>query len=100
MRRVDGGEKVTGLTRFAGDVQLSGMAHARLVLSPHAHARIVRIDAKTAAALPGVLAVFTAGDLRPPPAGPPQRAQAPPPPHPAPLPGPPGVGALPGAAAL
>jgi CO/xanthine dehydrogenase Mo-binding subunit len=61
--RLDGGEKVTGLTRFAGDLQLPRMAHARLVLSPHPHARIVRIDGGRAAALPGVLGVFAAKDL-------------------------------------
>ncbi|PYM62678.1 MAG: xanthine dehydrogenase [Candidatus Rokuibacteriota bacterium] len=66
-----------GLTRFAGDIQLSGMAHARLVLSPHAHARIVRIDAKTAAALPGVLAIFTAADLGLARVDPTQRTKAP-----------------------
>ena len=44
VRRLDGGEKVTGLTRFAGDLQLPRMLHARLVLSPHAHARIARVD--------------------------------------------------------
>lgn len=63
LRRVDGGEKVTGLTRFAADLVLPGMAHARLVLSPHAHARITRIDTKVAAAVPGVLGVFSAADL-------------------------------------
>ena len=44
VRRLDGGEKVTGVTRFAGDLQLPHMLHARLVLSPHAHARITSID--------------------------------------------------------
>ena len=63
IRRLDGGEKVTGLTRFAGDLQLSRMLHARLVLSPHAHARIVRIDGNEAASRPGVLGVFGAADL-------------------------------------
>ncbi|HEX3176530.1 MAG TPA: xanthine dehydrogenase family protein molybdopterin-binding subunit [Methylomirabilota bacterium] len=63
LRRVDGGEKVTGLTRFAADLALPGMVHARLVLSPYAHARIVRIDTKAAAAVPGVLGVFTGRDL-------------------------------------
>jgi len=64
VRRLDGGEKVTGLTRFAGDLQLSRMLHARLVLSPHAHARIVRIDGSEAVRQPGVLGVFGAADLR------------------------------------
>jgi CO/xanthine dehydrogenase Mo-binding subunit len=63
IRRIDGGEKVTGLTRFAGDLQLSRMLHARLVLSPHAHARIVKIDGSEAAGRPGVLGVFAAADL-------------------------------------
>ncbi|HEV8306887.1 MAG TPA: xanthine dehydrogenase family protein molybdopterin-binding subunit [Methylomirabilota bacterium] len=64
IRRVDGGEKVVGLTRYAADLQLPGMVHARLVLSPHAHARIARLDTAAAAAVPGVLGVFQAGDLR------------------------------------
>ncbi|HZS34058.1 MAG TPA: xanthine dehydrogenase family protein molybdopterin-binding subunit [Methylomirabilota bacterium] len=64
VRRVDGGEKVTGVTRFAGDLQLPRMAHARLVLSPHPHARIVRVDGARAAALPGVLGVFAGDDLK------------------------------------
>ena len=63
VRRLDGGEKVTGLTRFAGDFQLPRMAHARLVLSPHAHARIARVDGSEAARQPGVLGVFAAADL-------------------------------------
>ena len=41
--RLDGPEKVAGVTRFAADVQLPGMLHARLVVSPHAHARVTRI---------------------------------------------------------
>ena len=61
--RVDGGEKVTGLTRFAGDVRLPGLLHVRLVLSPHAHARILKINGKQAAELPGVVRVFTGRDL-------------------------------------
>src|SRR5688572_3884001 len=63
VRRVDGGEKVTGLTRYAGDIQLPGMVHVRLVLSPHAHARIARVDTRAAAAAPGVLGVFRGDDL-------------------------------------
>jgi len=61
--RLDGREKATGATRYAGDLRLPGMLHARLVLSPHAHARIVRIDGSTAAAQPGVVGVFTGHDL-------------------------------------
>ena len=61
--RLDGREKATGLTRYAGDLRLPGLLHARLVLSPHAHARIVKIDTRAAAAQPGVVGVFTARDL-------------------------------------
>jgi CO/xanthine dehydrogenase Mo-binding subunit len=63
LRRMDGAEKVTGLTRYAGDLTAPGMAHARLVLSPHAHARIAGIDARAAAAVPGVIGVFGAAEL-------------------------------------
>jgi len=52
VRRVDGGEKVAGLTRFAADVMMPGMLHARLVTSPHPHARIVSIDTSAARAVP------------------------------------------------
>ncbi|TMQ26601.1 MAG: xanthine dehydrogenase family protein [Candidatus Rokuibacteriota bacterium] len=61
--RVDGAGKVTGVTRFAGDVQLPGMVHARLVVSPHAHARLVRIETSAARAVAGVIGVFTGKDL-------------------------------------
>ena len=61
--RLDAAEKVSGVTRYAADLRLPGMLHARLVLSPHPHARIVRIDGKRAAALPGVVAVLSARDL-------------------------------------
>jgi CO/xanthine dehydrogenase Mo-binding subunit len=63
VRRTDGGEKVTGLTRFAADLRLPGLLHARLVLSPHAHARISKIEIQEALALPGVVAVLTGRDL-------------------------------------
>jgi len=61
--RVDGGEKVAGLTRFAADVAVPGLLHARLVTSPHPHARVVSIDTGPARAVPGVVGVFTARDL-------------------------------------
>jgi CO/xanthine dehydrogenase Mo-binding subunit len=63
VRRVDGGEKVAGLTRFAADVMVSGMVHARLVTSPHPHARIVSIDTSAARGVPGIVGVFTGHDL-------------------------------------
>jgi CO/xanthine dehydrogenase Mo-binding subunit len=61
--RFDAPEKVTGRTQYVGDVQLSGLLQARLLRSPHAHARIKRIDPSRARALPGVRAVLTATDI-------------------------------------
>ncbi|HKW94703.1 MAG TPA: xanthine dehydrogenase family protein molybdopterin-binding subunit [Methylomirabilota bacterium] len=52
-----------GEGRFHGDVNLPGQAHAVLIRSPHAHARIRSIDAKAARSARGVLAVFTGADL-------------------------------------
>lgn len=50
---------LSGRARYVDDVNLPRMAHAALLLSPYAHARIVSIDASRAEALPGVLAVVT-----------------------------------------
>jgi CO/xanthine dehydrogenase Mo-binding subunit len=75
--RVDGPQKVTGLTRFAGDLNLPGTTHARLVVSPHPHARITRIDTRAAAAVPGVVRVFTGKDLPLPKPDPASRNRAP-----------------------
>src|SRR5260370_7124641 len=58
-RRQDAPDKLTGRTRYAGDVSVAGMLHARLVLSPYAHARILSIDTSAAEAIPGVRAVYT-----------------------------------------
>ena len=57
--RVDAVEKVTGTALYTGDLKLPGMLYARLLKSPHAHARIVRIDTSEAEKLPGVRAVLT-----------------------------------------
>jgi xanthine dehydrogenase molybdenum-binding subunit len=61
--RHDGADKVTGRAIYGNDVQLAGMLHGKIVRSPHAHARIKRIDTSAAEKLPGVHAVITAGDL-------------------------------------
>jgi CO/xanthine dehydrogenase Mo-binding subunit len=63
--RHDGADKVTGKAVYTSDLQLPGvaMAHGRIVRSPHAHARIVKIDASEALKLPGVLAVVTHDDF-------------------------------------
>ena len=54
---------LTGRGRFIDDIERAHQAHAWIVRSPHAHARILSIDAKDAAATPGVIAVLTHGDL-------------------------------------
>ena len=52
-----------GNGEFIADMTLPGMTHAAIVRSPHAHARIERIDASEALAMPGVLAVITSDDV-------------------------------------
>jgi 4-hydroxybenzoyl-CoA reductase alpha subunit len=61
--KIDAWAKVTGETRFADDLVLPRMAHAKLLRSPHAHALIKRIDVTRAKGLPGVYAVITGHDL-------------------------------------
>ena len=54
---------LTGQGRYVDDHVLPGMLHATFVRSPHARARIVRIDVAAARALPGVHAVYTGADI-------------------------------------
>jgi carbon-monoxide dehydrogenase large subunit len=54
---------LTGRGMYADDVRRPRMLHAAFYRSPHAHAKIARIDAAAARALPGVAAVFVAADL-------------------------------------
>src|SRR5205823_3369297 len=61
--RVDGLEKVTGRARYVTDLVLPGMAHARVMRSPYAHARVRRVDVTRARALTGVLAALCGADL-------------------------------------
>jgi CO/xanthine dehydrogenase Mo-binding subunit len=61
--RTDSNEKVRGTTRYAADVPIVGLLHARIVPSLYAHARILGIDATAALEVPGVVAVLTAADL-------------------------------------
>ncbi|MGH7809789.1 MAG: xanthine dehydrogenase family protein molybdopterin-binding subunit, partial [Candidatus Binatia bacterium] len=62
--RSDGAEKVTGKALYTVDVKLPGMAHGKILRSPFAHARIIRVDAGKAGNLPGVFAVVTREDQR------------------------------------
>ncbi len=63
LTRVDAPDRVTGRAVYAADLHLPGMLHGRVLRSPHAHARIRRIDASKALALEGVKAVVTSADL-------------------------------------
>ncbi len=63
VRRLDVVEKVTGRARYVTDMELPGMLHAKLLRSPHAHARIRRVSVETARSQPGVRAVVTSRDF-------------------------------------
>jgi CO/xanthine dehydrogenase Mo-binding subunit len=57
--RIDAFEKITGMTRFVADMEVPGMLYGKFLRSPHAHARIVKIDTSRAEKYPGVVAVIT-----------------------------------------
>ncbi|HKD00445.1 MAG TPA: xanthine dehydrogenase family protein molybdopterin-binding subunit [Methylomirabilota bacterium] len=59
----DGPDKVTGRTRFLHDLELPRLLHGKILRTRVPHARIVRIDATRARALPGVVAVLTGEDV-------------------------------------
>lgn len=61
--RHDGVDKVTGRALYGADVELHGMIYAATLRSPHAHARIKRIDTSKADVAPGVRAVCTSADI-------------------------------------
>lgn len=63
-RRREDQRFVTGRGNYLDDLAIAGLAHAALLRSPHAHARIEAIDTAAARAAPGVLAVLTAAELR------------------------------------
>ncbi|MEM7544112.1 MAG: xanthine dehydrogenase family protein molybdopterin-binding subunit [Pseudomonadota bacterium] len=61
--RPDGIDKVTGRAKFGADAYAAGMLHGAIVRSPHAHAKIVKIDTTKAEAMKGVKAVVTRADF-------------------------------------
>jgi len=63
LRRVEDPQLLRGHGRFVADITLPGELHCVLLRSPHAHARILRIDSVTAAGRPGIAAVFTGADM-------------------------------------
>jgi len=62
-RKIDAAERMRGVARYTDDIHLPRMLHARILRSPHAHARILGIDASAALAVPGVHAVITGRDM-------------------------------------
>ena len=62
--RVDAVERVTGQAKYTRDWKLPGMLYAKVLRSPHPHARIVSIDTTEAAALPGVRSIITHEDAQ------------------------------------
>ncbi len=56
--------KVTGAAKYAEDFRVEGMLFAKLLMSPMPHAKVRRIDANKALAMPGVVAVLTADDVQ------------------------------------
>jgi xanthine dehydrogenase molybdenum-binding subunit len=62
--RIDGYERVTGQAQYTADIQFPGMLYARILRSPHAHARIASIDTSKAEKLAGVKAVAHHGNAQ------------------------------------
>src|SRR5207244_12639376 len=63
VRRREDARLVTGRGRYVADVALPGLLHVAVRRSPHAHARIVRIDAEAARRRPGVVRVLVPADV-------------------------------------
>jgi carbon-monoxide dehydrogenase large subunit len=63
LRRREDAPLVTGRGRFVDDLRVPDVTHLVLARSPHAHARVARLDVGRARKAPGVVAVLTAGDL-------------------------------------
>ena len=63
VRKVEGHKLVTGAPAFTDDIEMQGMLYGKILPSPHAHARIRRIDTRKAQTLAGVHAVLTYKDV-------------------------------------
>ena len=62
IRRREDPRLITGQATYTDDIKLAGMVHAAILRSPHAHARITRVDVAAARSAPGVIAVYTGAD--------------------------------------
>ena len=61
--RVDAFGKVTGETKFSGDLVLPDMLHMKMLFAGYPHARVKNINTEPALSMPGVVAIFTAKDV-------------------------------------
>ncbi|MBI3515110.1 MAG: xanthine dehydrogenase family protein molybdopterin-binding subunit, partial [Proteobacteria bacterium] len=64
VRRVEDQRFLTGTGRYTDDISLPNQAYGIVLRSPHAHARIAKLDTAKAAKAPGVVGVFTVADLK------------------------------------
>ena len=62
-RKVDAMERLTGIAKYTDDLVLPRMLHAKILRSPHAHAKILNINKARALAMPGVFAVIDGRDM-------------------------------------
>jgi CO/xanthine dehydrogenase Mo-binding subunit len=62
-RRVDALGKVTGITRFSGDLSIPGMLHMKILFARRPHARVIKVDIQEAICVKGVVAIYTAKDV-------------------------------------
>ena len=61
--RKEDGRLITGRTRWTANITLPGMLHLAILRSPHAHARIARVDVSAALREPNVVAAFSGADV-------------------------------------
>jgi CO/xanthine dehydrogenase Mo-binding subunit len=61
--RVDARDKVTGRALYPGDMAMDGMLFMKILFAGRPHARVINVDVQAAAALPGVIAVFSSRDI-------------------------------------
>ena len=63
MKRVEDPRLITGIASYVDDLRPAGLLHAAFVRSPHAHARVGRINVDAARTMPGVVGVFIGSDV-------------------------------------
>src|SRR5713226_4421978 len=63
MKRVEDPRLIKGAGTYTDDLRLPGLLYAAILRSPHAHAKITKIDTSAASKIPGVVAVLTGADV-------------------------------------